>query len=74
MNPLMQGIRDIKFNPDHNTYEELAKNYKDEGNFHFKSKKYRLAVANYTEGLRLKIPGKCKHRTVRIQIPNVSGI
>ena len=53
----MQGIRDIKFNPDHNTYEELAKNYKDEGNFHFKSKKYRLAVANYTEGLRLKIPG-----------------
>jgi hypothetical protein len=53
----MQGIRDLKFNPDENTYEDVAKSYKDEGNFHFKAKKYRLAVANYTEGLRLKVPG-----------------
>ena len=57
LSPLMQGISDLKFNPDENTYEELAGNYKDEGNFHFKNKKYRLAVANYTEGLKLKIPG-----------------
>jgi hypothetical protein len=54
----MQGIQDLKYNPDENTFEELAVNYKDEGNFHFKNEKYRLAVANYTEGLRLKIPGK----------------
>jgi hypothetical protein len=54
----MQGIRDLKFSPAENTHEELGASYKDEGNFHFKNKKYRLAVANYTEGLRLKIGGK----------------
>jgi len=54
----MQGIRDLKFSPSENTHEELGVRYKDEGNFHFKNKKYRLAVANYTEGLRLKIGGR----------------
>ncbi len=50
--PLLQGIQDLKYSPDENTPEELAKNYKEDGNFNFKCKKYRLAVASYTEGLR----------------------
>lgn len=33
---------------------ELALNYKDDGNFNFKMKKYRFAIANYTEGLKQK--------------------
>ena len=54
LNPLMQGLQNLKYSPDENTAEELAKNYKEDGNFQFKLKKYRLAVAAYTEGIRCK--------------------
>lgn len=54
LSPLMQGLQDLKYSPDENTPEELAKNYKEDGNFNFKCKKYRFAVASYTEGLRTK--------------------
>lgn len=33
---------------------DLAIAYKDDGNFNFKLKKYRFAIANYTEGLKQK--------------------
>ena len=55
LSPLMQGIQDLKYSPDENTPEELAKNYKDDGNFNFKCKKYRFAVASYTEGLKVRM-------------------
>ena len=54
LSPLMQGLQDLKYSVDENTPEELAKNYKEDGNFNFKCKKYRFAVASYTEGLRHK--------------------
>ena len=54
MPPLMQGLQDLKYSPDENTPEELAKNYKEDGNFNFKCKKYRFATASYTEGLKVK--------------------
>ena len=54
LSPLMQGLQDLKYSPDENTPEELAKNYKEDGNFNFKCKKYRFAVASYTEGLKAK--------------------
>ena len=54
LSPLMQGLQDLKYSPDDNTPEELAKNYKEDGNFNFKCKKYRFAVASYTEGLKAK--------------------
>ena len=50
----MQGLQDLKYSPDENTPEELAKNYKEDGNFNFKCKKYRFATASYTEGLKVK--------------------
>jgi len=31
---------------------ELAATYKEDGNYNFKIKKYRLAIISYTEGLR----------------------
>ena len=31
----MQGLQDLKYSPDENTPEELAKNYKEDGNFNF---------------------------------------
>merc|ERR1719347_1595131 len=52
LSPLMQGLQDLKYSPEENTSEELAKNYKEDGNFNFKCKKYRFAVASYTEGLK----------------------
>ena len=50
----MQGLQDLKYSPDENSPEELAKNYKEDGNFNFKCKKYRFATASYTEGLKVK--------------------
>ena len=47
-------LQDLKYSPDENTPDELAKNYKEDGNFNFKCKKYRFAVASYTEGLKAK--------------------
>lgn len=35
-------------------YTELALTYKEDGNFNFKCKKYRLAIISYTEGLKQK--------------------
>jgi len=52
LSPLMQGLQDLKYSPEENTKEELAKSYKEDGNFNFKCKKYRFAVASYTEGLK----------------------
>merc|ERR550519_3230689 len=48
------SLQDLKYSPDENTPEELAKNYKEDGNFNFKCKKYRFATASYTEGLKVK--------------------
>ena len=54
LNPMMEGLQNLKYSAEENSSEELAKNYKDDGNFQFKLKKYRLAVAAYTEGIRCK--------------------
>ena len=51
---MVNTFQDLKYSPDENTPEELAKNYKEDGNFNFKCKKYRFAVASYTEGLKAK--------------------
>lgn len=52
LSPMMKGIQDLKYSPDENTPAELAANYKEDGNFNFKCKKYRLAILSYSEGLR----------------------
>ena len=36
LDPLMKGLQDLKYSPEENTSEELAKNYKEDGNFQFK--------------------------------------
>jgi hypothetical protein len=36
----------------------LAQSYKEDGNFHFKIKKYLVAIASYTEGLKQKADNK----------------
>ncbi|XP_050458502.1 DNA polymerase interacting tetratricopeptide repeat-containing, protein of 47 kDa [Cataglyphis hispanica] len=54
LSPLMEGLQQLKYSKDENTPEELANNYKEDGNFNYKYKKYRLAILSYTEGIRTK--------------------
>ncbi|KAK5647150.1 hypothetical protein RI129_002042 [Pyrocoelia pectoralis] len=54
VSPLMEGLQQLKYDPNENTPEELANAYKDDGNFNFKHAKYRLAIIAYTEGLKVK--------------------
>ena len=54
LSPLIEGLQQLKYSPEENTADELAVNYKEDGNFQFKLKKYRLAIAAYTEGIKCK--------------------
>lgn len=50
--PLLEALQQLKYSEEDNTLEELALNYKEDGNFHFKLKKYRVAIACFTEAIR----------------------
>lgn len=54
VHPMMEGLQQLKFDPEENTPEELAEKYKEDGNYWLKHKKYRIAIMNYTEGLLQK--------------------
>ncbi|KAF5284202.1 hypothetical protein FQR65_LT00202 [Abscondita terminalis] len=54
LSPLMEGLQQLKYDPNENTPEELANAYKEDGNFNFKHKNYRLAIIAYTEGIKIK--------------------
>ncbi|XP_043248495.1 DNA polymerase interacting tetratricopeptide repeat-containing, protein of 47 kDa [Colletes gigas] len=66
LSPLMEGLQQLKYGEDENTPEELANNYKEDGNFNYKYKKYRLAILSYTEGIRTK----CKETELLAQLYN----
>ncbi|XP_003241653.1 tetratricopeptide repeat protein 4 [Acyrthosiphon pisum] len=51
--PLVEGLQNLRYDPDDNTPEELAAKHKDDGNFNFKCRKYKLAIMSYQEGLKL---------------------
>ncbi|XP_055707055.1 DNA polymerase interacting tetratricopeptide repeat-containing, protein of 47 kDa [Phlebotomus papatasi] len=54
VDPLVEGMQQLKYDPLENTPEELAANYKEDGNFHMKHRKYRISIFSYTEGIRAK--------------------
>ncbi|CAH2986573.1 unnamed protein product [Chilo suppressalis] len=54
LSPLAEGLAKLKYDPEENTVLELANNYKEDGNFNFKHKNYRLAILGYTEGIKQK--------------------
>ncbi|KAH1011063.1 DNA polymerase interacting tetratricopeptide repeat-containing, protein of 47 kDa isoform X2 [Dendroctonus ponderosae] len=54
LHPLYEGLQKLKYDPDENEPQELAISYKDDGNFNFKHKNYRLAIVAYTEGIKQK--------------------
>ncbi|KAL7022144.1 hypothetical protein ACKWTF_012151 [Chironomus riparius] len=51
IHPMLEGLQQLKFDPEENSPEELAEKYKEDGNYWMKHKKYRIAIMNYTEGL-----------------------
>lgn len=54
LHPLIEGLQNLKYDPNENTAEELANHYKEDGNFYMKHKKYRMSIMSYTEGLNQK--------------------
>lgn len=51
MPPLIEAMRQLKYGEDCNTPEELAKQYKLDGNELFKQENFDDAIANYTKGI-----------------------
>ncbi|XP_065086031.1 DNA polymerase interacting tetratricopeptide repeat-containing, protein of 47 kDa [Ochlerotatus camptorhynchus] len=51
LSPLMEGLQQLKYDPEENTAQELAEAYKEDGKFYMQHKKFRLAVLSYTEAL-----------------------
>lgn len=50
---LVEGLQNLRYDPDDYTPEELAIKHKEDGNFNFKCRKYKLAIMSYQEGLKL---------------------
>nr|CAD7444821.1 unnamed protein product [Timema bartmani] len=66
LSPLMEGLQQLKYDEKENSPEDLANSYKEDGNFNFKIKKYRMAIVAYTEGLR----HKCSDDKLNAQLHN----
>lgn len=58
LHPMLEGLQQLKFDPDDNSPDELAEKYKEDGTYWLKHKKYRIAVMNYTEGIHTKCPNE----------------
>lgn len=56
--PVLEALQQLKYGEGDNTAEELAQNYKEDGNRHFKAKNYRLAVQCYTTAINQKAESK----------------
>uniref|UniRef100_A0A182Q4P6 Cns1/TTC4 wheel domain-containing protein n=1 Tax=Anopheles farauti TaxID=69004 RepID=A0A182Q4P6_9DIPT len=55
LSPLMEGLQQLKYDPQENTEQELAETYKEDGKFYMQHRKFRMAVLSYTEALRYKV-------------------
>ncbi|XP_055372695.1 DNA polymerase interacting tetratricopeptide repeat-containing, protein of 47 kDa isoform X2 [Condylostylus longicornis] len=54
VHPLFEGMQQLKYDPEENTADELALNYKEDGNFYIKHRKFRTAIYAFTEGLKAR--------------------
>ncbi|XP_047363755.1 DNA polymerase interacting tetratricopeptide repeat-containing, protein of 47 kDa [Vespa velutina] len=66
LSPLVEGLQQLKYSSEENTPEQLAKSYKDDGNFNFNNGQYRMSIISYTEGIRTK----CKDQELLAQLYN----
>ena len=51
--PLMDAMRQLKYDEQLNSKEELVKSYKEDGNENFKRNKYRWAVESYSKAIQI---------------------
>lgn len=51
--PLLDAMRQLKYDEQFNSKEDLVKSYKDDGNENFKRKKYRWAVESYSKAIEI---------------------
>ena len=56
--PVLEALQQLKYGEDDNTKDELAKNYKEDGNQNFKAKQYRIAIDCYTEAIKQNVESK----------------
>ncbi|XP_050080671.1 DNA polymerase interacting tetratricopeptide repeat-containing, protein of 47 kDa [Anopheles maculipalpis] len=63
LSPLMEGLQQLKYDPQENTEQELADTYKEDGRFYMQHRKFRMAVLSYTEALRYKV-GDASYKAV----------
>lgn len=49
--PLLEAFQQLKYSETDNSPHELASNYKEDGVYHFKLKKYRVAAACFTKAI-----------------------
>lgn len=54
LSPEMEGLMRLKYESDDPVAK--AESYKEDGNHEFKKKKYRVAIDNYTEAIKVKCP------------------
>lgn len=66
VSPLIEGLQQLKYGEEYNTPNELAQSYKEDGNFNYKHKKYRLAVLSFSKG----IASKCEDKDLLAQLYN----
>jgi len=51
LSPLIEAMSQLKYDEEINSKQDLALNYKEDGNQNFKLKKYRWAIDAYTHGI-----------------------
>lgn len=56
--PLLEAFQQLKYSETDNTPHELASNYKEDGVYHFKLKKYRVASACFTKAIEEERKGE----------------
>lgn len=66
VSPLIEGLQQLKYSEEYNTPNELAQSYKEDGNFNYKHKKYRLAILCFSKG----ISSKCEDVELMAQLYN----
>ncbi|RDD42202.1 Tetratricopeptide repeat protein 4 [Trichoplax sp. H2] len=67
--PALAALQALKYENDEDPPEVKAVNYKDDGNFHFKRKRYHQAIAAYTEGIKQN----CGDNDLNAQLYNNRG-
>ncbi|CAL8110056.1 unnamed protein product [Orchesella dallaii] len=68
--PLLEAFQQLKYSENDNTPHELALNHKEDGMFHFKLKKYRIACSCFTTAITMEVKSEEVDKTLLSQLFN----